>query len=397
MKILIPSHFPTKGSGSGIYVSSIAKELMKLGHDVLVITPEHSKIKEHFKTEPIIFHNGENKEYELSFNFPCFTTHPASNNTFYELTDEQRNSYVDAFEKKILKACNEFKPDIIHAQHIWVASYVASKTGIPYIATAHGTCQMGFQKQGGEPYREMALKAAQNAKRIFAISKPIMNDVIKLYGVPKHQVVLMSNGMDKDKFYVMDIDKDKVLRKYNIPHYDTIVSFAGKFTHFKGIDVLIRAAGKYEKELGEVATIVMGGGDLENEIKKLVKNLGLKHIYFTGPLPQEEVAKIFNIASVSVAPSRREPFGLVAIEALACGTPVIATNEGGFPEFINEKVGGLVEVDSVEQLASKVIKAISEDWKSKKGEYAAEYAKEGYSWEGIVKKMVEIYEEVLNN
>jgi glycosyltransferase involved in cell wall biosynthesis len=377
-------------------VSNIAKELMKLGHEVLVITPEHSEVKEEFPTSSIIFRGSQNKDYHVPFNFPCFTTHPVSTNTFYELKEDERLGYVRVFEEKITKAVEEFKPDIIHANHVWVASYVACKTKIPCVITAHGTCQMGFKKKGGEPYRAMALKSAQDAGRIIAISKPIMQDVVDFYNIDEKKVVLIGNGMDDEKFTAKRYDKDRVLYKYNIPYYINIVAFAGKFTHFKGIDVLIDAAEKYEQVLESVATIIMGGGELEEEIKKKVKEHNLKHVYFTGPLPQEEVAKIFSIASVSVVPSRREPFGLVAIEALACGTPVVATNEGGLPEFVNEKVGSLVDVDNCRQLAAHIITAVTDNWKKKKGQYAAEYAKESYTWSGIVKRIESVYKEVLN-
>lgn len=395
MRILIPSHFPTQGSGSGIYTSNIAKELIKLGHEVLVITPEHGLIQEDFPTDPIIFSNGNNRNFDVPFNFPCFTTHPASTFTFYEMTPEQLRLYVEAFTKKMAQAIKKFKPDIIHAQHVWVASYAAAMSGIPYVATAHGTCQMGYKK-GNELFRKMALEGAKKAARIIAVSNPIKDDCIEFYSLDEDKVVVIGNGMDDEKFSARRYDKDRVLYKYNIPYYKNIVAFAGKFTHFKGIDVLIDAAAKYEKELGPVATIIMGGGELEEDIRKRAEKHGLKHVYFTGSLPQEEVSKIFNIASVSLVPSRREPFGLVAVEALACGTPVIATNEGGLPEFVNEEVGSLIDADDHEQLAEHTIRAIRENWKETKGRTAAEYAKENYTWSGIIKRIEAVYEEVLN-
>jgi glycosyltransferase involved in cell wall biosynthesis len=102
-----------------------------------------------------------------------------------------------------------------------------------------------------------------------------------------------------------------------------------------------------------------------------------------------------NVSDLAVVPSRVEPFGLVAIEALACGTPVVATNQGGLPEFVNESVGALVDVDDAQGLAEAVVREIKSDSKSVKGPAAAEYARKGFSWSTQVDKMIELYESTI--
>ena len=77
------------------------------------------------------------------------------------------------------------------------------------------------------------------------------------------------------------------------------------------------------------STILAGAGELEDELKRLVKELALRNVQFAGLLPADQLAYLYSAADVSIVPSRVEPFGLVAIEAMACGTPVIATNAGG--------------------------------------------------------------------
>ena len=100
-------------------------------------------------------------------------------------------------------------------------------------------------------------------------------------------------------------------------------------------------------------------------------------------------------ADVSVVPSRVEPFGLVAVEALACGTPVVATNEGGLPDFINEQVGALVPVDDPQALAGAIIAEIRQNTKQSKGRYANEYAFENFTWKKQVARMVDLYRAAL--
>jgi glycosyltransferase involved in cell wall biosynthesis len=127
-------------------------------------------------------------------------------------------------------------------------------------------------------------------------------------------------------------------------------------------------------------------------LKAQAKQLDLRGVHFLGHQNQDKVARIMNVSDLAVVPSRVEPFGLVAIEALACGTPVVATNQGGLPEFVNESVGALVDVDDAEGLAAAVIEEIESDSKSVKGPVAAEYARKGFSWTTQVGKMIELYE-----
>jgi glycosyltransferase involved in cell wall biosynthesis len=123
--------------------------------------------------------------------------------------------------------------------------------------------------------------------------------------------------------------------------------------------------------------------------------LGLSGVHFLGHQAQPKVARVYNAADVSVVPSRIEPFGLVAVEALACGTPVVATNAGGLPDFINDQVGALVSLEDHEALAEAIIKEIKSGSKLSKGKFAAQYALDGYSWRSQVKKMAQLYEAAL--
>jgi glycosyltransferase involved in cell wall biosynthesis len=140
---------------------------------------------------------------------------------------------------------------------------------------------------------------------------------------------------------------------------------------------------------------LVGHGQLWDEMHDLREELALSGVHFLGHQPQPTVARVYNIADVSIVPSRIEPFGLVAVEALACGTPVVATNAGGLPDFINEQVGALVPVDDHEALAQAIIDEIESGSKQTKGRYAAQYALDSYSWPSQVKKMAELYEKAL--
>ncbi|MDC0357360.1 glycosyltransferase [Oligoflexia bacterium] len=397
MKILLPNHFPLQGSGSGIYVLNLAQELLKAGHEPYVIVPDHKPVEGlPFPVKTILFADDTGSTAGLDFNFPCFTTHPRSNTTFYELSDEQMQSYIDAWRVAIDEVVTEFKPDIIHAHHVWITSFVASTfSDIPYVVSCHGTDLMGFEND--ERYTKLALTAAKKAKAVIAISRQIQGRIVECYGIPVDKAPLIWNGFDKDIFRVIpEVDRNEVLSELGLtPFSEPIISFVGKFTDFKGIDVLLKAAARYEKELPGVRTLLAGQGALWDDLHALCEEQNLKGVHFLGHQSQALLAKLYNIASVSIVPSRIEPFGLVAVEALACGTPVVATDAGGLPDFINDTIGALVPVGDEEALASAIINEVSTNTKQTKGQTAAAYALEGFSWETQVGHMIDLYRNVL--
>ncbi len=398
MRILIPNHFPLEGSGSGIYTQNIAREITKKGHMALAITPAHEEQEGFpFEVRTILFtaDGAEDiSERRLPFNFPCFTTHPLSTATFGDYNDSQRQAYVQAFQAAIDAAVLDWNPDLIHAQHLWVTGYAAHKAEIPYVVTAHGTDLMGFRIY--EDWKEMALKGAQHAQTVIAISKHVARDTIELYGIPEERVRIVMNGFDENIFQVMAINRSKVMARYGIPEEPGhLITFVGKLTDFKGVDVLLDAASIYEQELGDVVTLIIGDGALRLSLEAQAEQLGLDGVHFLGHQPQSAVAEILNSADISTIPSRIEPFGLVAVEALACGTPVVATNEGGLPDFVDERVGALVDVDDAAGLANAIISEIRSNSKKVKGPFAAAYALKDFSWSGQVDKMIAIYQEAI--
>jgi glycosyltransferase involved in cell wall biosynthesis len=396
MKVLMPNHFPLQGSGSGIYTLNVAQELVKAGHEVLAIVPDHQPTTGYsFPVETILFSNGANEQAKLNFNFPCFTTHPRSTTTFYELSDDQIKAYVDAWQEAMEQAIIQFQPDIIHAHHVWVTPFVAQQFDLPYVISCHGTDLMGFRR--GPRYREMALTGAQHAYAIIAISRQVKADALATYQVPSEQVPLIWNGFDDQRFRVIpEAIKENVLPEYGIQVTNRpLVSFVGKFTDFKGIDVLLKAAAIYEQAVLGVQTVLVGHGQLWDEMHALGRELNLRGVHFLGHKPQTEVARIYNAADVSIVPSRIEPFGLVAVEALACGTPVVATEAGGLPDFINEEVGALVPLEDPEALATAIIAELHQGSKYTKGKVAAQYAIENFTWTRQVGKMIALYEEAL--
>ena len=340
MKILFINHFPLTGSGSGVYTVNLAKSLTRKGIEVAIIFPENRKEYEKYeniKLYPVFFKDREeiSNVNQVDMNFPCFTTHPRSTFNFRDMTDKQRKEYEKIFYNKINKVIEEFKPDVIHAQHIWTLAGIAAKCckpkDIPLVITCHGTDLMGIKGEEEKKNKwgtKWAKEATEYANTIVTISKDSKQLTESMFPETKEKIIWIRNGVDSHVFLKNDkIDKKQVLNSLGIEDkYDRIVTFVGKLTKFKGVDVLLDATKIYEKD--NILTMIAGDGELRDELKEQAKRLNLKNVLFLGNQPQNKLNEIYNIADCSCVPSRGEPFGLVAAEAMLCGTPVIATNDG---------------------------------------------------------------------
>ena len=393
MKVLLVNHFPIAGSGSGTYTRNIAVHLMKKGHDVCVIMPENMAKYSSIPGAamyPVFFSYDEPIKDALPFNFPCFTTHPRSIMTFFDLDEGQLDAYLSAFERVIAKAIDEFKPDVIHGQHIWLLSWLAGKTGLPYVVTAHGTDLMGFQKSSR--FRQYATEAAAMARRIITISNDNDDLVRELFPDSADKAVFMRNGYDPERFFPEPKTTSQLQSLFNIKLQERLVMFAGKLAHFKGVDILLEAARLYEGEHpGKIVTVIAGDGELSTQLKKQAEDYTLKNVHFLGSLDVSQLRSLYSSADVCVVPSRREPFGLVAVEALACGSPVIATNQGGLPDIINDEIGALVEVDDAFGLSAAIRHEIYRPDRKERGAAAAKYAFDKYAQDSLMDTLVEIY------
>merc|ERR1712203_1094620 len=147
-------------------------------------------------------------------------------------------------------------------------------------------------------------------------------------------------------------DLDKHLRdtdKGKLSGIKKVVTFVGKFADWKRLDAVLYAASKYESEFSDLATMIVGSGPAEaiEQYEGLAKTLALQRTFFLGPKGQDVLAELFSASELGMFPSYKEPFGMVFIECMACGTPTLGAKSGGPTEFITDDVGVLIpEVDN---------------------------------------------------
>ncbi len=424
MKILLVNHFPLEGSGSGTYTMNTALHLAKRGHDVCIVFPENKvpAALEGVTLCPVYFtavdgdaapavnegspeggaakasgtHDGSSPECALPFNFPCFTTHPRSLTTFDDLSDAQIDSYLQAFSTAINQAVSEFKPDIIHAQHVWLLANIAAKTNVPTVVTAHGTDMMGYRKW--PRFHELANETVRLCRKIIAVSKDNFDDTIATIPAAADKMLLLLNGYNEDIFYREEIDRKALLAQHGVSYQGgRIVLFAGKLTNFKGVDVLLHAAESYEKELPDVLTLLAGSGEEREMLEQMRIDLGLARTHFLGHQLQDSLRRLYNAADLFVMPSRREPFGLVALEAMACGLPVVATNQGGLPEFVTEECGTLVDVDDAPALTRAIKHELDRSAQTpNRKDIIAQSVFERYAQSKFVVRLEQLYEQIIS-
>jgi glycosyltransferase involved in cell wall biosynthesis len=386
--------FPLQGSGSGVYVDRLAAFLMRRGHTVSVLCCDHQPPRRDYPVEAILFANGHNSEFDLAFNFPAFTSHPLSTTTtFGTLTNTQREAYVQVFHERIRRAIARFEPQIVHAHHGWVIAAALAEQPIPYVVSLHGTEQYGFDHY--PEYREWALRGLRGARLLIALTERDREQASTTYTIDPGKIVVVKSGVDTSVFKPAAVDRARVLGGYSISPDQPIVLFAGKLTAIKGVDVLLRAVAIYGSASPPPATLIVGDGDERARLEQLARKLALQHVYFLGHQDHQVLIALANIADVGAFPSRRDAFPLAPMELLACGTPIVASNIGGFTEIVTDGVGALVPPDDPVALAAKIAELIASGFKARAHDRIVAHVRRNLSWDTTVSGIESIYKRAL--
>ena len=256
----------------------------------------------------------------------------------------------------------------------------------------HGTDLIGYNKT--QKYKKEILNVLSSAKKIITVSKDNYKLLNEIFPDVANKTVLIPNGYNDEVFFLKQYDKEEILNKLGLyKKYNKIVTYVGKLVEVKGIDILLKAATLYQRN--DVLTLIVGEGILLENLQKMVKKLKLQNVVFIGNQTQENLRKIYNISDVVIVPSRSEAFGLVIIEALACGTPVIGSNVGGIPDIITSQTGILFNKNDYIGLAQNILKIIDNKVLFN-SQFIALNTKDRYSQDKIIDDVIDIYKKVKN-
>ena len=343
MKIAMVGQFPPHIGGVGVHIHSLAKELIRQGHEVYVITYPHKDIKDI---------DGIHVIGTKGINIPGL-----------------RGLLFGINAKKELKKLVERENiDIIHGHYLFPAGWASVKVGksskTKTYVTAHGSDM--FEMYKNQPYtRPFIKKVLKDADVVLAVSNALKDEIIntKIPNI-EEKTKLHWNSVDVNKFKTTKNNENKfrkeLTHEFNIAADKPIILFVGNIIKRKNVDLLIEA----KKQMATKANLVIvGDGPHLEALKKKCENDyldgKLDNVYFTGS--RRDVEDIIPSCDLLVLPSLTESFGLVLIEALACGKPVIGSNIGGIKEIITEDVGLLIDPNDSKDLANAIDRILSDD------------------------------------
>lgn len=301
-------------------------------------------------------------------------------------------SEVERFAKKLILLISQMDLDfdVIHA-HDWTtfpaALALKKLTGKPMIAHVHIT---EFDKTGGDHadprVYEIEKAGMDGADRVIAVSNLVKNRCVYQYHTDPAKICIIYNA-------VTEHATPNLPQRYNIKKNDHIVLFLGRITLQKGPDYFVEAARKVLDINPNVKFIMAGTGDMLPRMIERAADLGIGHrMIFPGFVSQEEGAELYKMADVFVMPSVSEPFGIVPLEAMSHGTPVIISRQSG----VSEVLAHALKVDfwDVEDTASKIVAALS--YKSMHEELQLQGTTEvaRFNWDSVAKQVQGIYQEL---
>jgi len=234
---------------------------------------------------------------------------------------------------------------------------------LPVVLHIHGG-DLNLYSTSSNLYKNIYNKTISESDKIIVNSNDIKSKVLNLTGVEKNKVKVVSPGISYNIFFPMA--DDKIINQKDSYHIDpnkVVLLFAGNAIKRKGLDILITALESLTKEqLSKITLIICSEGpEIINARNRLNQIPNLKQsTLFIKKVQQYELNILYNIATLFIFPSREEPLGLVGLEALACGTPVVGSNVGGIPEYVNNENGYLFDPNNPKEL-SKIIGSITDD------------------------------------
>lgn len=367
--------------GMNVYVRELSAQLAKRGHSVHIFT-----------------RGNEYGEQEVGEGARLISL-PAGPNT--EIEKNKLAAFIPEFADQIssFAAKNNLKYDLIHA-HYWMSGLVGLelkvKWGIPMVMMFHtlGLVKNRITVLGGLESDERIRgerRVLAGADMVVAATPAERADLQWLYELPSAKATVIPPGVDLVQFQPMD--KIQARADLGLPNDEKEILFVGRIEALKGIDTLIRAAHLLAITSSTKFRVEVIGGDVEEgleqmesemvRLQELVKSLGLQdRVRFLGSRRQRDLPTYYAAADVVVMPSYSESFGMVALEAMACGRPVIASRVGGLAYLVQDGVTGFhVQEGNAEEMAERVQQIFSNEAQLESMGVAAREEAKRYSWE----------------
>lgn len=323
---------PRVVGGLGRHVHALATSLVRQGHEVVVVTRDHPDAPADAVVEGV-------RIVRVTEDPPLVP--------FEELL-----SWVMAFNHSLTRAAlrvlDGFAPDVVHA-HDWLVAHAAKtlkdQTGVPLVATVHAT-EAG-RHQGWLPgpvnraIHSVEWWLTYEARRVVTCSAYMRDEVVRLFALPGDKVDVVPNGIDLAHWHA-DPAAVAALRSSLAPDGAPLLLYAGRLEYEKGVQTVLQALPRLRRRHRGVRLVIAGVGTHEEELRAMARSLRVgRAVDFLGFLSPDDLAVLAAATDCAVVPSLYEPFGMVALECAAAGTPLVVADTGGLREFVSPGVTGL--------------------------------------------------------
>jgi D-inositol-3-phosphate glycosyltransferase len=372
-----------------VYIRELARELGRRGHSVDIYARAHDP--------------NDDQIVELGENARLIHLEAGEVEDIHKLVVY---SYLADFlcELESFTERNGLQYDLIHS-HYWLSGWLGRCLqpfwDVPHITMFHTLGAVKNAVGMGEDEPELRIRAertlAKDCHRIIAATEKEKEDLIRYYGAPPEAVKVIPCGVNLDLF--QPVAKAVARRQLGFDD-DRIVLFVGRIDPLKGIDRLLTAMTYLENRQGLRLVIIGGDDDSEAEVERLRRLSQKLHIQdsvtFAGPVGQEDLPCYYSAAHVCVIPSYHESFGLVALESLACGTPVVAAGVGGIESVVRQnETGYVVKDNSPPRLADSIDAVLSRPDVDAHSVSSTRASILRFGWPNIAEAIIEEYKLVL--
>lgn len=395
MKILhLISQYPSK-TGSGIYLTQVYKNFDKKGYSqkVLCCMNKDDMIDVPFSDVEVIEFNGGDIDFPV---VGMSDIMPYNSFLFSELKGEKLDKYIELLKNKIKKVVNEFSPDIIFTNHLYIISSIVAQLELncKVFAFCHGTCLRQLYKNS--LHKDFVKRGIEKLDGIFALSEKQKNEIKQVFNYSIDRIYVIGGGYDLEFYYNNSkkiYDNNSLIK----------IIYAGKFSRSKGVLYLLKAFEKI-KDKYNVKLILAGGGTGEEYDEIISVSSTMKDsIEIKGYMSMKEIGDLFRSCDIFAMPSFYEGLSLVTIEAMACGLKIVTNELENLIDFVGDEIvnSDVMQIVSMPKLydTDKIVesevsqhilnwaKALSlqiENLLSNRSEFDIEKEIKKFSWKEIV-------------
>jgi D-inositol-3-phosphate glycosyltransferase len=377
--------------GMSVYIRELARQLGRRGHRVDIYTRAHDP--------------ADDQIVELTENARLIHLQAGDVEDIHKLAVY---SYLADFllELESFTERYDLRYDLIHS-HYWLSGWlgrcIQGSWDVPHVTMFHTLGAVKNATGMGEDEPELRIRGerelVRDCHRVIAATDKEKEDLVRYYGASPQTIKVIPCGVNLDLF--QPLDKATARRQLGIDE-DSIVLFVGRIDPLKGIDRLLVAMTCLEKRRGLRLLVIGGDDDSKPEVERLHKlshNLNIQDsVTFAGSVSHEELPRYYSAARVCVIPSFHESFGLVALESLACGTPVVAAGVGGIESVVRQgETGYVVEDNAPLRLADRIAALLAKPDGDAQSASSIRASVLGFGWANIAEAIVQEYELVLGD